>query len=287
MLMRFVGAIVARIGGDLPGGDAGPASRAAGDLAVKAEIIQVASEAQARGAVADDEVAMIESVVEFGDLTAGEIMTPRTDIVAVSAVASPQDARRAVVESGHTRLPVYEGGVDNVIGILHGKDLLAVDDLRTMDLRKMLRPPFFVPETKHLGELLREFKAGKLHMAIVLDEYGGTAGLVTIEDLLEEIVGEIADEYDLASTPLLRRIDERTVETDGRLRIAQLNDALGLHLPEGRDYDTVAGLVFSELGFIPPVGETLSSHGAKFTVIGADARKITRVRVELPGGEET
>ena len=110
---------------------------------------------------------------------------------------------------------------------------------------------------------------------------------MTIEDLLEEIVGEIADEHDAAAAPLISRIDERTVEVDGRLRITQFNDALGLHVPEGQDYDTVAGLVFSELGFVPPVGEILSSHGAKFTVIAADARKITRVRVERPGGEET
>ncbi len=152
----------------------------------------------------------------------------------------------------------------------------------TFDLRRVMRKPFFVPETKKLDELLREFKARKSHMAVIIDEYGGTAGLVTVEDLIEEIVGDIADEYDQPTSALMRRVDARTYEVDGRMYIDDLNDDLELQLPEEEDYDTVAGFVTGELGFIPPVGETLKTDGATFTVLAADDRKIIRVRGELP-----
>ena len=149
-----------------------------------------------------------------------------------------------------------------------------------------MRKPFFVPETKKLDDLLREFKARKSHMAVVLDEYGGTAGLVTVEDLIEEIVGDIADEYDGPESALMRRLDDRSYEVDGRMYIDDLNDALGLSLPEEEDYDTVAGFVSSELGFIPPVDQLLEADGARFTVLAADDRRITRLRVDLPAPEE-
>ena len=249
------------------------------ETAVKAEILQVASDAQAEGAVDAYEMEMIESVIEFGDRRVGEIITPRTDIVALPAEATLEQVRRTVIQAGHTRIPVYAGDIDNIIGILYAKDLLAIDEPDRTDLRSIMRKPFFIPETKPLGDLLREFKAQKMHMAIVLDEYGGTAGLITVEDLIEEIVGDISDEYDRAESPLLKRIDERTVEVDGRMYIEDFNDATGLSLPEEGDYETVAGFIFSELGFIPPVGQTLSTNGAEFTVIAADARKITRLRI--------
>jgi CBS domain containing-hemolysin-like protein len=252
--------------------------------AVKAEILQVASDGQAEGAVDAEEMEMIESVIEFGDRRAGEIITPRTDIVALPSDSTLEKVRRTVVEAGHTRIPVYTGDIDNIIGILYAKDLLAIEGLDQTDLRSVMRKPFFVPETKSLDDLLREFKARKMHMAVVLDEYGGTAGLVTIEDLLEEIVGEISDEYDHAESPLIKRIDERTAEVDGRMDIEDLNDAMGLSLPEEDDYETVAGFVFSELGFIPPEGQTLNANGATFTVLAADARKITRLRVVIAAG---
>jgi CBS domain containing-hemolysin-like protein len=257
------------------------------ETAVKAEILHVASEGQAEGAVDPEEMDMIESVIEFGDQQAGEIMTPRTDIVALPVGASPSQIRSTVNQAGHTRIPVYDGDIDNIIGLLYAKDLLRVSDPEAIDLRAIMRKPFFVPETKRLDELLKEFKARKSHMAIVLDEYGGTAGLVTVEDLIEEIVGDIADEYDQPASALMKRIDERTVEVDGRMYIDDLNDATGLDLPEEEDYDTAAGFVFSELGFIPPVGETLAAYGATFTVLAADDRKITRIRVETPARQQT
>jgi len=250
--------------------------------AAKQEILQAASEGRAEGAVDADEVDMIESVMEFGDTQAGQIMTPRTDIVALPAQTPFDEAARRIVEAGHTRVPVYQGDLDHIIGILYAKDLLGQTGRGDPPaIRSILRKPFFVPETKPLDDLLRELKARKVHIAVVLDEYGGTAGLITIEDLLEEIVGEISDEYDRATPALMQRIDERTAEVDGRMYIDDLNDAMGLEIPEDADYDTVAGLVFSELGYIPTVGETLTACGASFTVLAADERKITRLRVQL------
>ncbi len=252
-----------------------------GDSA-KQEILQAASDGQAEGAVDADEVEMIESVMEFGDTHAAEIMTPRTDIVALDAKTPWQEAAGKVVDAGHTRVPVYTGDIDNIIGVLYAKDMLRlVETEQAVAIGDLARKPFFVPETKALDDLLHEFKARKVHIAVVLDEYGGTAGIVTIEDVIEEIVGEIADEYDQSEEALMQRIDERTIEADGRMYIDDLNDALDLDIPEDAGYDTVAGLVFSELGYIPQIDETLRAFGADFAVLAADERKITRLRVKV------
>ena len=248
--------------------------------AAKQEILQAASEGQAEGAVDADELHMIESVMEFSETQAGEIMTPRTDIFALPIDTPFTAAVEKIVSAGHTRVPVYDGDLDNIIGVLYAKDLLKQDPA-SATVRSMLRKAYFVPETKPLDDLLKQFKARKVHLAIVLDEYGGTAGLVTVEDVVEEILGDIADEYDRTASAPMQRIDERTVEVDGRFYIDELNDALDLELPEDEDYDTVAGFVFSELGYIPTVGEEFESHDARFTVLAADERKITRLKVEL------
>jgi magnesium and cobalt transporter len=209
-------------------------------------------------------------------------MTPRTDIFALPVETPWDQSCSKVVEAGHTRVPVYQDSLDNIIGVLYAKDLLGhIGDDRPPNLRSVMRKPYFVPETVLLNDLLREFKARKVHMAVVLDEYGGTAGVVTIEDVLEEIVGEIADEYDRAEPALMKRIDRKTAEVDGRLHIDDLNDTFGLDIPEDEDYDTVAGFIFSELGFIPTADETLEAGGARFTVLAADERKISKLRVEL------
>jgi putative hemolysin len=252
-----------------------------GDSA-KQEILQAASDGQAEGAVDADEVEMIESVMEFGDTHAAEIMTPRTDIFALGAETPWTEAVQRIVEAGHTRVPVFTDDIDNIIGVLYAKDMLRlVGAGESVAIGDLVRKPFFVPETKALDDLLQEFKARKVHIAVVLDEYGGTAGIVTIEDVIEEIVGEIADEYDQSEADLMQRIDERTIEADGRMYIDDLNDALDLEIPEDAGYDTVAGLVFSELGYIPQVDETLRAYGADFSVLAADERKITRLRVKV------
>ena len=251
-----------------------------GDSA-KQEILHAAVVGRAEGAVNAEEAEMIESVIEFGQTHAGEIMTPRTDIFAIPVETRWEDACREVWQAGHSRVPIYERDIDNIIGILYAKDLLEqVRRGEPAGLREIMRKCYFVPETKALDSLLREFKGRKVHIAVVLDEYGGTAGLVTIEDVLEEIVGDISDEYDQAEPAQMLATDERTVEADGRVYIDDLNDALEIEIPEDEDYDTVAGFVFSELGYIPAVGETLEAQGARFTILAADERKITRLRVE-------
>jgi len=247
----------------------------------KQEILQAATEGRAEGAVEQEEVEMIESVMEFGDTDAGKIMTPRTDIFALPVETPWHDACRAVFEAGHTRVPVYDGGLDNIIGVLYAKDLLQYFQRdESVTTRQIMRKPFFVPETKALDDLLREFRRRKVHLSIVLDEYGGTAGLVTIEDVLEEIVGDISDEYDEPEAPDISRVDEQTIEVDGRVHIDDVNDVLDLEIPEDEDYDTLAGFVVSDLGYIPAVDETLEACAAKFTVLDADERKIMRLRVE-------
>lgn len=257
-----------------------PDSRASN---VEKEILQLVNEGQAGGGVDPAEGDMIESIIEFRDTTVGEIMTPRTDTVAID-VASDLNTCRVLIESeGHSRIPVYEGTLDTVVGVLYAKDLLNQFDRgdQPFDLRQVMRKPYFVPETKTLADLLGEFKATKVHMAIVLDEYGGTAGLVTIEDLLEEIVGDIADEYEQHEPEMLQQISEQAVEVDARLHIDDLNDALEVAIPEEEDYDTVGGFVFSTLGYVPTAGDTFEHNGAKFTVTEADQRRVIRVKVEL------
>jgi putative hemolysin len=258
------------------------------DEAAKQEILQAASDGQAEGAVDADEVDMIESVMEFGDTDAAEIMTPRTDIFALPADTPWADAAAQIHKAGHTRVPVYRDNLDNILGVLYAKDLLQhVNDDNPPMLEKLVRKPFFVPETKPLDDLLREFKNRKVHVAIVLDEYGGTAGLVSIEDVLEEIVGEISDEYDPAEEQQIRRINETTLEVDGRLRVDEINDELDLDLPEDEDFDTVAGFAVSELGYIPHKGESFTALGAEFTIQAADERKITKLLVKkLPDEDD-
>jgi len=264
---------------------AGAADDALPAEAAKQEILQAASEAQAEGSVEPDEARMIASVMEIGRMQVAQIMTPRTDLMALPASTPWATACRSVVEAGHSRVPVYQDDLDNIIGVLYAKDLLrhVGADPEPRSLTNIMRKAFFVPQTKLLDDLLREFKARQVHVAIVLDEYGGTAGMATMEDILEEIVGEMSDEHDRTEPALMRRIDESAAEVDGRMPVDELNEAMRLSIPEDRDYATVAGLVFSELGYVPKVGETLVAFGGRFTVLGADERKITRLRVEREG----
>jgi putative hemolysin len=254
--------------------------------AAKQEILQAATEGQAEGAVDAEEVEMIESVMEFGETQAAEIMTPRTDIFALRLDTPFEEACRKIVDAGHSRVPIYQGNLDTIIGVLYAKDLLRHVNDADVSLRSLMRKPYFVPETKLLDDLLKAFKASKVHIAVVLDEYGGTAGLVSIEDVLEEIVGDIADEYDRAEPALMRRVDATSAEVDGRMYIDDLNDAMQLEIPEDEDYDTVAGFVFSEMGYIPTVGEKLVAQGARFTIVDADERKINSLRVEIVSPDE-
>ncbi len=259
--------------------------------AIEEEIRTIVSEGHRGGLLEDEAREMIEGVIDLGDATVSQIMTPRTDMHMVS-VETPWDELIAeAIESGHTRIPVFDKTRDDIVGILYVKDLLP--ELATGDaesrtaVRELLRKPVFVPETKAVDDLLQMFQQLRTHIAVVLDEYGGVSGLVTIEDVLEEIVGEIEDEYDPEAVQEIERIDQDTIEALGRAHIDEINEAMNLELPEDGDYDTIGGLVFSELGRIPQAGEAIVwQEKVRISVLEATRRRIDRVRIErLAGGQ--
>jgi putative hemolysin len=245
------------------------------------EILNAVSEMEQRGAVDEEEKEMIESVIELRDTLVEEIMTPRTDIVAIPADAGLEDVKAIVRTKGHSRIPVYGETIDTVLGVLYAKDLIPLEDGVDFNARQVMRKVSFIPESKHVRDLLHEFQEQKVHIAVVLDEYGGTAGLVTIEDILEELVGEIADEYETTEPATLKRIDADTVEVDARMNIDDLNDELNIDLPEDEDFETVGGFVFSTMGKIPQVGETCAHNNVALTVIAAGPRRITRLKLRI------
>ena len=246
------------------------------------EIMSIVEQGRMEGVVDEEEAEMIENVLELGDTTAEEIMTPRTDLVAIKVDDDLQTILDTITKAGHSRIPVYENNIDNIIGLVYAKDLLSHigKDIKDFNIRDIIRDVYFVPETKPLIVLLNEFKNQKLHIAVLLDEYGGTAGIVTIEDILEELVGEIADEYEEIPPEAINQIDQNTIELDARAYIDDLNNDFELNLPEDEDYDTVGGFVFSHLGYIPKINETFVYENVKFTIIDAEARKIKKLRIE-------
>jgi CBS domain containing-hemolysin-like protein len=238
------------------------------------------------GVLDEEEQEMIENVLELSNSTADEIMTPRTDIVAVEVNSDLHKVLETITTAGHTRVPVYEKNIDNIIGLVYAKDLLAeIGKTGTeFKLRDKIRDAYFVPESKPLRALLHEFQNQKLHIAVVLDEYGGTAGVVTLEDILEELVGEITDEYEETPPEPIKKIDQNTIEADARTYIDDLNDQLELNLPEDEDYETIGGFVFSRLGYIPKTGENFDYENLKFTITSAEARRIKRIRIQKAEG---
>lgn len=248
------------------------------------EIREMVTAGQREGLIENDEREMIESVMDLADATIAQIMTPRTEMVSISAEVSWDELLRLTSESGHSRLPVHGKSRDEIVGVLHIKDVLielARGQRQRRPLRALLRRPFFVPETKPVNEMLQEFQRGRTHIAVVLDEYGGVSGLVTIEDVLEEIVGEIADEYDDALVDGLKPIDEHTYEAHGRLRISDWNERTNKPLPDEESFDTLGGYVFHELGRIPPVGEQLERHGLRIKILDSNRRRIDRILIEV------
>ena len=233
------------------------------------------------GVVDEEEQEMIESVLELDETSADEIMTPRTDISAVEVNSDLQTVLDTISSAGHTRVPVYEENIDKIIGLIYAKDLLTEigKDAADFKLRSKLRDAYFVPETKPLRTLLHEFQSRKLHIAVVLDEYGGTAGIVTLEDIIEELVGEITDEYEETPAEPIKKIDQNTIEADARTYIDDLNDEFDLNLPEDEDYDTIGGFVFSHLGYIPKTGDSFDYEDLKFTIVSAEARRIKRIKI--------
>lgn len=252
------------------------------------EILNLVEQGRMEGAVDEDEMEMIENVLELGETTAEEIMTPRTDLIAVSVEADLKTVLDAIHREGHSRVPVYEGTIDNIVGLIYAKDLLSEigKDAGAFRLRDRMRAVYFVPESKPLRDLLHEFQNKKPHFAVVLDEYGGTAGIVTIEDIFEELVGEIADEYEKNAGELCRKIDEATFEVGARMYIDDVNSELEIELPENEDYDTLGGFVFSHLGYIPKTGESFTFKELKFIIAAAGPRNVKRIRIRKPTPEK-
>ncbi len=248
------------------------------------ELLSVVEEQKKEGVVDEEEQDMIESVLEFRATTVGEIMTPRIEVVGLDVNSSMSETVETIIQQGYSRYPVYEESIDKIIGMLYAKDLLL--DLAHPDqaagIQRHLRKAYFVPESKSLRDLLHDFQNQKVHLAVVLDEYGGTAGVITIEDILEELVGEIVDEYETPQDEInMTRIDEHTLEMDARYDVDRLNDELELNIPDDDGYETIGGFIFSKLGYIPHTGETFAHENLKFTILDAGQRKINRVRIEV------
>ncbi|MGH2437667.1 MAG: hemolysin family protein [bacterium] len=251
----------------------------ASPLVTEEEIRLLVKVGEEEGVIQEDEREMIHSIFEFGDTVAREVMVPRIDMVSVADTATVANGLRLVREEGHSRLPVYHESVDQIAGVVHVKDLITYvqDGRESAPITEAARPAYFIPESKPLDSLFREMRRKKVHMAIVVDEYGGTAGLVTIEDLLEEIVGPILDEYDVEEK-LLEVINENVAVVDGRLSLEEVNEQLGLDLPV-EEVDTIGGFVYSLLGHVPSQGETVSYDGVELFVERLEGHRVARVRI--------
>ncbi|MEX0613513.1 MAG: hemolysin family protein, partial [Pirellulales bacterium] len=245
----------------------------------------IVSEGHREGLLEEEAREMIEGVMELGDAVVSHIMTPRTEMHMIQVNTPWDEVVEAIIDSGHTRLPVYDKTRDDIVGILYSKDLLPelakCDDEPRQPLSALLRKPPFVPETKPVDDLLKWFQKSRTHMAVVLDEYGGVSGLVTIEDALEEIVGEIDDEYDQEAEEEIKKIDDDVCEALGRAHIDVINNVMGFELPEEEDFDTIGGFVFAEFGRVPTAGESITwQDSVRVTVLEASRRRVNRVRLE-------
>ncbi|MEW6073973.1 MAG: hemolysin family protein [Planctomycetota bacterium] len=225
---------------------------------------------------------IIENVVEFYDVDVAEIMTPRTELLALEVEDPVEEFIRRIAESGHTRIPVYEENLDTIIGIAYARDVLqlvATGRVQGATMSDLVRPVTFVPETKLVSELLAEFRRTRQKMAVVIDEYGGTAGVVTMADILAELVGEIPGEHEAAAPAPVVKFPDGSFEVQGATHVSDVNAEIGLDLPEEEDFETLAGFVLSELGRFPKEGESFQTAGAEFTVAAASDRRVLRVRV--------
>src|ERR1700733_5772735 len=248
------------------------------------ELLVVLRDAAERGLIDADALTMLEGVLEVGDLQVRDIMVPRVQMVSVRRHESSTRILSVVVESGHSRFPVMDEDRDNIVGILLAKDLLRLTTTQArerFDIREFMRPAVFVPESKRLNVLLKEFRRNRNHMAIVVDEYGGVSGLCTIEDVIEQIVGEIDDEFDVEEDHI-RRDAERQFTVRGATRIAEFNEYFTARLSEAEGVDTVAGLLMKQLGRLPRRGESLSIDGFEFRVLRAARRRVDTLRVVAP-----
>ncbi len=256
---------------------------------VEEEILTAVEEGGREGLLQATEMSMIEAIFRFRDRSAAEVLTPRTQMVAIDVHTSIHEAVRIARDCGHSRVPVYSGNKDRIVGILYAKDLLEYWESRAendISLRDVVRKAHFVPKNKKVSELFQEFKSQRFHIAIVQDEFGGTSGLITIEDVIEEILGEIEDEFELdEERSRIVRVSAGEIEVDARVPVSEFNAAHGAELeatiPEGNGFDTVGGFLFSAMGRIPATGESYTHGTLRFEVVDADDRMVRRIRVTV------
>jgi len=258
-----------------------------GPFVSEQELLTMADVAVAEEVIEGGERALIHSIIEFGDTVVREVRVPRPDMVAVEAEKTVAQVLELAIAEGYSRIPVFEDGIDDITGIVFTKDLIRTARSEDADapVRTVARPAHFVPETKRVAQLMREMQDEKFHMAIVVDEYGGTAGLVTLEDLIEELVGEIVDEYDVEE-PLIEWLPNGDSRVNARMPVDELNDLLHARLPESDDWDSVGGLLLNVLGHVPSSGEAADVDGWRLTAERVQGRRIGRIRVTRVGGQE-
>jgi magnesium and cobalt exporter, CNNM family len=274
VLRRTTDGVLHLLGLESPGAERDPLS--------EAELRMLLSRSSEQGEIEHEEQQMIDKVFVFGDKDAADVMVPRPEVVAVSAELPSEQALAAVLDSPYTRYPVYQESLDDIVGVLHVRDLFtAVHDRGLADVRlaEIVRPAYIVPETKDLASLLQEFRRTNNHFAVVVDEYGGMAGICTLEDLLEEIVGEIEDEFDVPEEQI-EQIDDDTYRIDGMFPIDEFNERFGADLPD-EDFHTVGGFVFGQLGRAPEPGDDVAYDGMRFDVLEVDGNRIDWIAVEF------
>lgn len=243
------------------------------------EIQQVLDESEERGLIDPDEGEMIEGIFDLKETVAREIMIPRTHLVAIPKDATREQVLTTIIKSGHSRIPVYEENLDHIVGVIYAKDLLPLwlNDQQEFAVEQIAREPYFVPETKPVKDLLNELRTKKSHLAVIVDEYGGTSGIVTIEDIVEEIIGEIRDEYDMEEDPFVPQEDGTTI-VNARTNLDDFEERFEVDLPRGA-YDTLGGYIINVLGRVPLKDEEIFTQGLKLRISGCDRKRITRVVV--------
>lgn len=243
------------------------------------DLHEIIEDSEQAGIIHEGEGEMLHSIFTFGDTIVREIMVPRTGMVSCPTTVTLDELLVAIISSGHSRIPIYEGSNDRIVGVIYAKDLLRYwgQPESAIRLAEIMREPYFVPETKNIEALLQEFRTKRVHMAIAIDEYGGTSGLITIEDLIEEIIGDIQDEYDLEEEWLVEG-EDGSLLVDGRLNIDELERHFELSLAK-ENVDTVGGYLSQLCGHVPQPGETVEANGLAFAVVDADERKLRRARV--------
>jgi CBS domain containing-hemolysin-like protein len=253
-----------------------------GPFVTEDEIRHLVDVAEEEEEIEEEERELIHSIFEFGDTVVREVMVPRPDMITARADASLGEVLEIIIKAGYSRIPIYEGDLDNIVGVVYAKDVLKriheSESNEELKASALARAPLFVPELKKVAELLREMQQQRVHMAIVIDEYGGTAGLVTIEDLIEEIVGEIVDEYD-QEEPLAEPIDDSTIRVDAKMSIDEVNELLDVELPD-EEWDTVGGLLFGLMGRVPEEGETVRFDSLEFRTERVTGRRIQKVVIK-------